>query len=956
MAKGNKGRKKGNAQSSALYNTVKSQFRALAGLPTRTAAKSLAIIDENDNEDDDNDDLYVEPDGSSVLVTGRVVLTDLPIAESYQLYHTWLTRDVSIMQWGSDNDIQMIFADNEENDVEVDQNQLGRMKRNFPDELRKARDIMSEPCLEEIFGVVRDVNKFEGRLTYRALKKFNNLSSKLEQEAVLFTIVSGAMLHRVSLRPGDDLEYQIQRITNGNIWNFDGVVDLNSHHTIPHPGVYAAYLWVANDPHFFEFNTPSAYMLLPRPPNFNTYERFLKGWIKGILQVNVQAVRNLRHRPKDNRVYMQNVSAIHGSFSPGMAERNLRLGDFLKSWWADCEGYRKLLHHVEYYLVFEHRRTQCAVSCDFEEAAEMNRQAKDFCAQNPMLEPWIPSPDKRMDLYDPGDPLREKYEREMRTQRLREERSLHPQHFHTSKVDENDKGSDNDEGGHNSDDDESRSSDNRKRRSGTDHSGGAQTILQNRSMRNAGALSNPRSDPPKSPSPVTRQLFATTGAVTGMTQGNDGSFSFKSLEDLQRFINSQPTASVGTPSNAPASMSSQMVPILTVNSKQLRGPDPGVPFGPKIYEQLRPFKDFLEKANVMLDTPEYFHLRNERIDSVWSSHLDLVLFYYEEPGYWKTLNHVTFFRILFHSLVQAEDTPKVTGYVEQVEQWIEKEFSKVAHNNKLWTGNWDNDVKEWQAGASNYLSIRQVTQPDPSDTDPNSQTQTLLVKRLRKMLFGKAEYFKSQKDYPQFLNFLLDIDEEFDKKRVESAKGSDSKVRLARPTSIESPYTAAATVHDYLRTAMITGKTIDRTIFEIASKYTSHVRAPVVPPRPRVERNTNKPTKETSSSSKGQQKEKQKVNPSKEKPIAPVATEEGEEEENKEDKEEPPKQPKCKGCGKRHPDGCFLGPDGANHPDWNNTDKAWKDSTYGPQWEKKGKHFLPSNKSLKDPNWVNDKI
>ena len=111
---------------------------------------------------------------------------------------------------------------------------------------------------------------------------------------------------------------------------------------------------------------------------------------------------------------------------------------------------------------------------------------------------------------------------------------------------------------------------------------------------------------------------------------------------------------------------------------------------------------------------------------------------------------------------------KPKGYFESVEVWIKKEFSKVAHNNKLWSGTWSSDVKEWQAAAQQYLSIRSVTQPDQEDLYPGREVQLALVKRLRRMLFSKADYFKISKGLPQFMNFLLDLDEEFDKCRCES--------------------------------------------------------------------------------------------------------------------------------------------------------------------------------------------
>ena len=66
---------------------------------------------------------------------------------------------------------------------------------------------------------------------------------------------------------------------------------------------------------------------------------------------------------------------------------------------------------------------------------------------------------------------------------------------------------------------------------------------------------------------------------------------------------------------------------------------------------------------------------------------------------------------------------------------------------------------------------------------------------------------------------------------------------------------------------------------------------------------------------------------------------------------------KCKGCGKRDGPPCFLGPEGVRHPDWNDTDKPWKHFPNGIAWMSHSqKHYLPTNKSLKDPTWINPNV
>jgi hypothetical protein len=65
--------------------------------------------------------------------------------------------------------------------------------------------------------------------------------------------------------------------------------------------------------------------------------------------------------------------------------------------------------------------------------------------------------------------------------------------------------------------------------------------------------------------------------------------------------------------------------------------------------------------------------------------------------------------------------------------------------------------------------------------------------------------------------------------------------------------------------------------------------------------------------------------------------------------------PYCRGCGRKHPAECELGPKGVNHPDWNDTKKSWSQSKIGLRWKEHKKYSLPWNKSLNDPSWTNPK-
>ena len=85
-------------------------------------------------------------------VVEKLTLTDLPIRESYMLYNEILQIDECIKHWSTNPLIDNIFLDYNPEDVQVDDDQLERMKNRFPDEIRKAREMMQEKCL---FGITK---------------------------------------------------------------------------------------------------------------------------------------------------------------------------------------------------------------------------------------------------------------------------------------------------------------------------------------------------------------------------------------------------------------------------------------------------------------------------------------------------------------------------------------------------------------------------------------------------------------------------------------------------------------------------------------------------------------------------------------------------------------------------------------------------------------------------------
>ena len=916
-------------------------------LNSRVADSQTYVSDDND---DDDEDYYEEGereaernargnrDNEIDAETDRIKLTGESPKISYELYHDILQTDLSIKEWGPEDDdrLSSVFWDFDEDVSNIDEPVLVRMRQNLPRWLQDLRRHFSKECLTDIFGTNQDLDTINGRLFYHAIKRFHELDRIKYQESVLFTLVAGCLLRQVT--QDDEALHQEQidepaTTRSENVWNFrtfDGD-NVEGNPPKPHPVVYAAFLWAARDPTVFIVDTLArGPIALDRPPTARNYENILTNWAKGDWRVNAQVLLNLRVPLTGfaNKPWMCSVSKTHGGWVLDK-DRRYNFSAFLKGDWSDEPAYKTLRWHVEEHLFFAVRRRHSLPITDAEDALLMNRAAADYMRVNPLLMPYIPSPDKRLDLWAESDPIREKYERTRQAELIQEA---------AQKV---------------------REANDAKLARAAGLNGSAQTgseyTSQARSAQGGAGYTSPHAVD------ATRRLF--TEATAPATAGN-GSVTFRSLAELNQYMNANRSSSPALPGVATMGHPST---ILTVPAKQLRGPDPGEKFGPRETAQIRPFKDFLEQHGCIIDSADYYEVRNVRVDQAWSAQLDNIILFDHAPGYWRTLGHVEFFRVLTTHLSKADDPTRSQDYAERVGEWIDKELSVTAHKNQLWTGVWTNDLKVWQQVMTQYLAVRAVTQPDNSLLIPDSETQIALLKRLRRLLYTKAEYFKSR-ELPQFFNFLLDIDDEIDRRRCSGSTSSHQPTRLAKPTGHDSPHSLAATVLDYIKTALQVGKHINDTVFAQAGQYStffSTVSAaptvPTVPNKIRRERQERRsPNKVNDSAAASKEKElKTASKGSGSKPTPQDKDEEEGEEDEQTGKGEPtqPNQlPKCKGCGKKHPPGCFLGPDKANHPDWNNTELEWKVSPNGIAWGKKQKHYLPSNQSLNDPTWTNPHV
>ena len=172
------------------------------------------IFDINDEEKDDEEE---EP---------LLRLTGKPLRESYAQYHEILKEDRHIERWRPREDdsgplhVFMEAAGSDEEEFH-DEQQLTRMQNRIAATVQQARETLSEECLTHIFGDQHDTSTPNGRLFYTALQRFNALQGAKEQEGVLFTIVAGSLLRRVTL--GEEALHNEQVKTpyerGDNVWN-----------------------------------------------------------------------------------------------------------------------------------------------------------------------------------------------------------------------------------------------------------------------------------------------------------------------------------------------------------------------------------------------------------------------------------------------------------------------------------------------------------------------------------------------------------------------------------------------------------------------------------------------------------------------------------------------------------------------------------------------------------------
>jgi len=403
--------------------------------------------------------------------------------------------------------------------------------------------------------------------------------------------------------------------------------------------------------------------------------------------------------------------------------------------------------------------------------------------------------------------------------------------------------------------------------------------------------------------------------------------------------------------------------VLQTQVRHLRGPDIGDAWGQKEYKQIPPFKEFLERAGVSLDTDEYFALRSEYIDNNWVEVILKPLFF-DEDSNWYDSSHAEFFRRLYDAHVRNDRSISAQTYIDRVVHWIDNDFSKRTKTPELWTADWNRSQPEWLAVAQEYAQIKTTAAPSTNDLAERGATQLNLVAQIRKMLFDKATAYK-RSGFPQMHNFLCTSDNVITDKELAHSRASTT---YQPSLGYDSPHIPAPTVELYLRFLMKTVKDIYERITLAAQQYSFN-----------EEDFKNKTSKMRGSGSfkgsnnappAGSQKNPLNQSPGKkikgnrlkrnyststttDKPDADKSEQEEGQVEADEQQEE---KPLCKGCGKPHGGSCDLGPDGANHPDWNKTNKPWADSEMGKKWAEQQRATLPRNRSIKDPSWRNPTI
>ena len=399
------------------------------------------------------------------------------------------------------------------------------------------------------------------------------------------------------------------------------------------------------------------------------------------------------------------------------------------------------------------------------------------------------------------------------------------------------------------------------------------------------------------------------------------------------FSTGPPESSTSTSSNANAgnqrSIEAAPLSVITTEKCGLVGPVNGV-WTVKHNSQIAPFKAYLEKNGFTKDNPASFQHRVEQIDVAWQALIDNTLFDLP-PGSWKQLPHYEFFQHM-HKAFPTEQTAQISTfltYTDAVNAFIDKEVGDAA--SALWTANFNEDIKVMRKLAAQNSSLDQLYAM--TDAEKEESYQKKLVERVRERLWDKATAITKKDSRNVMLqSFLGEVDAMV---ATPQAQFNTFTPLLPATTKVTDEHETATSIAAYIRAIMSTGNYLHVNLVDKARRLcgTEVHTQPQGDPKGGPSKGSGKGSPRPGSQSNKSDTETTK----------------------KADVDKSNDAPYCRGCGRKHPAECELGPKGVNHPDWNDTKKSWSQSKIGLRWKEHKKYSLPWNKSLNDPSWTNPK-
>ena len=296
---------------------------------------------------------------------------------------------------------------------------------------------------------------------------------------------------------------------------------------------------------------------------------------------------------------------------------------------------------------------------------------------------------------------------------------------------------------------------------------------------------------------------------------------------------------------------------------------------------------------------------------------------------------------------------------DRVERFIDMAVTGDAK--RFWTGDWPTDRSAILKLQDLYAQLLMRVQPTADEASEGGTVQLRLVKQFRQRLWTYASSDSGRKANPGLLRFLSEVDV-----HVMNSQAQSSAFVAVRPTRMDDHHMLAPTVQSYFKAFLVTGTQVHDTVIRQSNEYGLNLAVDQAPAdryskysnrgnqdryrdHPNRDRDTDKSSQRRDQGNRGTGQPK---NPSHYGPTNPALASK----QKDTTKNDPPKgdSVRCNGCGKTHPPPCVLGPEGANHPDWNaDLTVPWQESQYGREWKDSGKNHLPWGKSKKDPAWRN---